>query len=195
MKPTVLLDVDGVVADFTQAAITLVNQITGKSYRPEDVKTWEVFNSIPEPEAHKEVYRIMKGEGGCLSIPVYPEALDGVRTLRELAYIICVTSPFAGSPTWVHERELWLDRHFGGEVSYTIHTKHKERIHGDIFLDDKAEHVIGWSRYWRDANEDMRQRALLWGSPRTNEVNLPSAVTRVTSWEEVHEVARNFPNY
>ena len=102
IKPAVLLDVDGVLADFTLAALKLVQLLTGRHYEPSDVTTWEIFDSIPEPEARHEVYRILKDVGGCASIPVYPEAIDGVRELRKLANIIAVTSHFRGSPTWAH---------------------------------------------------------------------------------------------
>src|ERR1039458_10062200 len=129
MKPTVLLDIDGVIADFAGAALELVHQLTGKHYKPEAVTTWEVFDSIPEPQAKDEVYRILKAPGGCAGIPVYPEALAGIERLREIAQIVAVTSPFKGSPTWAHEREEWLSAHFGSAISYVISSGRKERVH------------------------------------------------------------------
>lgn len=183
------MDVDGVLADFALAAIELVRRVTGRQYKPEDIKTWEVFDSIPEPQAKKEVYRILKEPGGCSSIPVYPEALEGIQKLRELVYIIAVTSPFSNSPTWMHEREQWLERHFGDAISYTIHAKHKERIHGDFLVDDKPEHVVAWANYWLGPDGcDSRVVPILWNTYRTEETLLPPQIRRASTWAAVHQI-------
>ena len=184
MKPTVLLDCDGVLSDFTRAAVALVNEFTGKNYKSSDVTTWEVFDSIPEPEARREVYRILKGPGGCESIPVYPDAVEGVKKLREMAHIICVTSPFKGSPTWAHEREVWLEKHFGADISYVIHTRHKERIHGEVFIDDKPEHVLGWLDYWSNSIDPVLP--ILWKTDRTINTPRKPGIEQVSGWPEVH---------
>jgi 5'(3')-deoxyribonucleotidase len=168
MKPTVLLDVDGILANFTLAAVSLVNEITGKKYKPSDITTWEVFDSIP----------------------VYEGAVEGVKKLKELADIICVTSPFNGSPTWAHERELWLERHFGADISYVIHTRHKERIHGDIFIDDKYEHVRSWFDYWLSQNNDY-VIPVLWQTDRTINTEVVEGVTVATNWNQVVQLVHN----
>ncbi len=187
-KPTVLLDVDGVIADFTAAALELIFEVTGRRYQPSDVKTWEVFDSIPEPEAQKEVYRILKGAGGCLSIPVYEPALEGVARLRELANIVVVTSPFKGSPTWAHEREIWLEKHF--QLEHVIHARHKERIHGDLLVDDKSEHVRDWIAYWQRSGRNPKARGILWKTDRTiNDSREPLAL-EAEDWSDLCEFVR-----
>jgi len=187
MKPTVLLDCDGVIADFTSATLELVHQVTGHRYNPNEVVTWEIFDSIPErKDAKDEVYGILKDAGGCTSIPLYPDAQEGVRRLREIADIVIVTSPFTGSPTWMHERELWLKHHFG--IQHVIHAKHKERIHGDFFIDDKPSHVKEWLDYWVRSGRDPKVTGMVWKTPRLLNDTVDPLATRVDTWEDVLSV-------
>lgn len=190
MKPTVLVDCDGVLADFTSAALELVYEVTGRRYPPSDVTTWEVFDSIPEPLAQKEVYRRLKGQGGCLGIPVYPDAKEGIARLREFAHIIVVTSPFKGSETWAHERELWLEQYFGTDIDYVIHARRKERVHGDIFIDDKPEHIDSWLSYWVHSGREPDALALLWETDRTITEKVDARAERVKDWADVYELVQ-----
>ena len=144
------LDVDGVLADFAQAALDHVFALSGQRRDPSIVRTWEVFDSLPDLlHLRKETYRRMKAAGGCYAIPVYDGAKEAVAELKELVDITIVTSPFKNAPTWMHEREQWLADHFGIDRDRVIHAGNKEAIHADFFPDDKESHIIGWQRYWR----------------------------------------------
>jgi len=183
MKPTVLLDCDGVLADFTSATLKLVLKVTGRHYEPDDIKTWEIFDSLPEKEAKDEVYGILKAPGGCTSIPVYPDAHDAIRRLRELATIIIVTSPFTSSPTWMHERQLWLEHHFGDGIHSVIHAKHKDHVHGDFFIDDKPSHIKEWLDYWVRSGRDSKVVGMVWRTPRAHYDEVDPLAVQVDDWE------------
>lgn len=157
-KPTVLLDVDGILADFITPALALVKRLTGATYEHDDISTWEIFDSMPEAESVKDmIYKqFMTQRGYCRSIPVYPCAKEGVRELQKVADVVVVTSPFWGSPTWMHERQEWLQEHFGIDKDDVIHARRKHRIMGDVFVDDKASHVVDWAIAHPD------KRAILW---------------------------------
>lgn len=49
----VLLDCDGVLADFDDAALALINQICGTSLTPATLTAWDYF-SIPEVAPHED---------------------------------------------------------------------------------------------------------------------------------------------
>ncbi len=181
MKPTLLIDVDGVLADFTTATLEVVHQLTGRRYEASSVTTWEVFDSIPEAEAMSAVYDVIKGEGGCMGIPVYPGAKEGISLIRKRVHLVAVTTPFIGSKTWVHERFKWLEEHFQIRAKDVIFAKNKSRVHGDFFLDDKPEHVEDWISYWK-----MPQRAFLWATDRA--IHSPPGLTKVNSWEELYRL-------
>ena len=47
-KPRVLVDVDGVLADFLTPAFKIIEKLTGRLYRPEEIKQWDIFETIGE---------------------------------------------------------------------------------------------------------------------------------------------------
>lgn len=192
-KPILLLDVDGVLANFVDATLTALkhiamNHVLQPRYTHDDITTWGIFDSLSEHEHLRDAtYNELKRPGGCLSIPVYPGAQAAVETLKELVDIVVVTSPFKGSETWVHERELWLEKHFGISHRDVIHTGRKELVDGDIFVDDKVDHVVKW------AKDHPTKWALLWAQ-RYNEkgaLERQTNVRRVKGWEELIESVKD----
>lgn len=186
-KPSLLLDVDGVLADFVSGALRVLRDISGDTIDPNTITTWEMFDSIQESHKHyrEAVYHDLKGPGGCSSLPVYSGAQEGVARLRELCDVTIVTSPFYGSKTWMHERERWLEQHFGIHHHDIIHADKKFRVHGDVFVDDKPSHLHAWSDYWIGMGRDKRVQPVLWDSLRnTNEV-VGAGVARVKNWDEL----------
>jgi len=188
MRPTALVDCDGVLADFVQAALDALHALTSRRYQPTQITSWELFDSLPaEEKMHQHsVYSRLKGRGGCAGIPVYPGAKEGIESLREVADVVIVTSPFYGSDTWVSERTRWLKDNFGINPDDIIHTKNKERIHGNIFVDDKPEHVEAWLKYWQH-QEYYDVLGLLWGADRTTAAH--PHLTRVSDWPTLRQLA------
>lgn len=188
MRPTVLLDVDGILADFVGRALTILERLCGHRYNPDELLTWEVFDGVRE--AHRRykdaVYAEMAAAGGCAAIPVYPGAQEGVGRLCAVADVIIVTSPFPHSPTWMYERELWLHQHFDIHAAKIIHARHKYRIEGDIFVDDKHSHVVNWIA----ARRSMGGRAgILWSRPYNDGPNDEYAqLWRTNSWDNLFRV-------
>ena len=185
MKPTVLLDVDGVLADFVAAALNYVEAITGKVIDPKTITTWEVFDSLPDLKWCKEgVWDHITAPGGCSSIPIIPGAQLGVEALQRVANVVIVTSPMPTGRTWVYERERWLANHFNIYRKNIIHASDKSRVHGDLFIDDKLEHLQAWQKYWID-QEHYDCVPLLWSTPRTATANTTDGITVVSKWDEV----------
>ena len=187
IRPVVLLDVDGVLANFIHATLSTLSRHTKRApYTHDSITTWEVFDSLPEQERpHQDaVYRRMKLPGACYDIPVYPDAVEGVARLCAVADVIVVTSPFKGSQTWTHEREEWLWNHFGISHDDVIHARRKGFIRGDFLIDDKPSHL----RDWRAMNP--RGRAIYWKNPQFAE-DMPGYVVCTRSWDTViDEVSR-----
>lgn len=182
-KPKLNLDVDGVIADFAAAACQHLTTLTGKPHDPLAVTTWEVFDSFPDAVAHRaEVYRRMKGPGGCYAIPVVDGAKEAIAELREIADVTVVTAPFFGAPTWAYEREQWLGDHFGIHRDDIIHAEKKYLVHGDIMLDDKESHIVRWQSYWHE-QEQYGARGLLWRTSRT--INPAEGIEIMDSWTDV----------
>jgi 5'(3')-deoxyribonucleotidase len=188
MRPTVLLDCDGILADFVGAALLTLRKESGVSVSREAITTWEVFNSIPEElQQHKKrVYELIASELGCFSIAPYPDAKEGLKELEEVANVVIVTSPFGSSKTWMHERTRWLDTHFGIPHSRIIHASAKHYIKGDIFVDDKTSNVESWAKAHPEG------LACLWNMAYNEEDQISSTVWRVRGWKRLMEQVRGW---
>lgn len=179
MRPTLLLDVDGIIADFETAFLEVARDLTGRDI-VRDPTQWcmEAQCRLTEEEAG-EVWSVIHGSRFARDLDPYPFAVDNVKSLSELCNVYFVTSPMEENPTWAHDRALWLRSHFGDELgSKVISTKHKHCVRGNVFVDDKPEHIEQWSRAHGDG------AAFLWNRAYNSEIELP----RVRSWRELHTV-------
>lgn len=175
MRPRVLLDCDGVLADFIGGALRIVNTMLGTGYVPTDVTEFDFTKSLGLPaRAAADVKRMIGATHGfAASLAVLPGAVDGVRRLREVADVYVVTSPWNSNPTWMSEREAWLDRHFAIPHRQVIHTAAKHICVGDVLVDDKTETVDRW-REWHPGGvavqwSTLHNRRDPWDGQSTND--------------------------
>jgi 5'(3')-deoxyribonucleotidase len=189
-KPILLLDVDGVLADFISATLRILKKQASDpltaSYSHNDIKTWEMFSSLPAHARHRDsVYEELKQRGGCTNIPVYAGAKEALAALKPLVDTVILTSPFKGGETWVHERELWLEKHFGISHKKMIHTGLKELVFGDILIDDKPEHIEKWAKRWRSGH------AIIWDQRYNREEDLRGKnIYRAVGWNDLTVLVR-----
>lgn len=187
-KPSILLDVDGVVADFISAFADVTFEVTERRFTAADVTEWDISKCFGlNPTTERMVYDRIKAPGFAYDrIQPYPGAIEGVRLLRELADVFFVTSPMRNDPhghganplTWMHDREHWLHRHFDVDQHHVVHTSAKQLVRGDVFVDDKPEHV----ERWRAAHPDGR--AFIWDRPYSQQTSNRRA-RRVRGWDEL----------
>lgn len=188
-RPRVLLDVDGVLADYVAAILPAVKAATGRQHTHADVDQWDFTRALGlSPSETEYVYTVTHEEGFCADIPVLHGAVEGVRALRVHADVYFTTAP-THAPYWYFERTEWLIRHFDASVEHVLHAKHKELVTGDVFVDDKIEHVWDWCRHHPSG------RGVLWEQPYNRSIDVGHLV-RTSSWnrvlEIVGEVARQY---
>ncbi|MGB1016084.1 MAG: 5' nucleotidase, NT5C type [Nannocystaceae bacterium] len=149
-RPTVLLDVDGVVADFTAQILRLTHSLFDRRFTPEDVTEWDYKSALGLSDKEwRLVSTIIGSKDFAFELPVYPGAISGVQDLAKVADIYFVTSDWRTSPTWVYDRNRWLELRFGRELGkQVIHTSHKHLVRGDVFVDDKPSNVAAWASAW-----------------------------------------------
>ena len=144
-KPRVLLDCDGVLADFARPVIAHINELMGTSHTLEDLDQWDIMGALNvPPDVADEAYGRVKAENGCYTLPVYDGAKDGVRLLEQVADVYIVTSPMQ-SPHWADERRRWLTTHFGIGYKRQVQASAKELVAGDFLIDDKSETLWLWA--------------------------------------------------
>ncbi len=159
-KVRVILDVDGVLADFVTPAVELINSLSGTDHKVTDVHTWELYQDLGVPFHIEETTReIMQSEGWCASLKPYPEAIPALHKLDELgAEIIIATSPLGGRH-WMADRTEWLQDVLSIPHFQVIHTHLKGLLRADIFVDDRHTHCTAWVR------ENPEGSAFWWQPP------------------------------
>jgi 5'(3')-deoxyribonucleotidase len=160
-QPVVLLDCDGVLADFVTATLDVVAEIMGEPVAAERITTWEIFDSIGDEALRRRVYGIMNEPGFSESrIQAYPGAREAVGVLQERAELYVVTSPFH-SAAWMHGRLAWLDRELAIPPGRVIFAREKHIVRGDVFVDDNPAHV----REWNARRRGCTGRGMLFDQP------------------------------
>jgi 5'(3')-deoxyribonucleotidase len=145
MLPEVLLDIDGVAANFIEGCRPAAERLIGRPVHHDEIDQWLIEKALGLDEAQtKELYRHVMEEGWCRSLPAYEHAKESVARIREFATVIPVTAHFFDSKTWAWERDEWILAHLEIPKTDIVHTHRKFQIDGDVLIDDKPEHLRRW---------------------------------------------------
>lgn len=159
----VLLDCDGVLADFTGGVLKVFNERNGTSFTSEDITYWDMAHCLGVP--NHVIYDIASEEGFCARLNPIPGVVDALDSLYKIADVYCVTSPIHTSRYWMYERTNWL-HDLGITPSRIIQSSAKYLLMGDVFIDDKPRSVQSWV-YARNKwlNRTDGDGAFLWAQP------------------------------
>ncbi len=155
----VLLDCDGVLADFVEGFLGLVEDYTGRKYKHEDITEFHIEKALGLSEEDARAIFDMVGRGFAAYLRPLPGAVEAVKRLREIAEVYIVTSPWNSCNTWMSERERWLRVHLDIPHSHVLHGSAKHLVCGDFLVDDKTENCITWQGH------HPRSKAVLWKAP------------------------------
>ncbi|HSH18068.1 MAG TPA: hypothetical protein VK978_01655 [Candidatus Saccharimonadales bacterium] len=140
-KPTVLVDMDGVIADFDDEALRRMSLRDPQFVRKEVRENFYIADDYPE---HVDALKAISREKGFFAaLPVADGALEGWQRIIDLGYHpqIC-TSPIRSNPTSDPEKLGWLEKHFApifGKhiVDEAIVTSDKHLFQGIALIDDR----------------------------------------------------------
>lgn len=169
----VLLDCDGVIADWTGAVAEVIKNVSGLEM---DRTKW--FNSKDLPKQYRfKVMGIISGEGFCRSFNPLPGAIEAIKELRGLGHDVHFVTSMWDCKSWVFDRNVWLVKHklcdAPGGVTYT---KDKYVVYGDYLVDDKISNVQKWQLAWPD------KTGIVWAQPWNAEY---SGGLRMNNWDEL----------
>jgi hypothetical protein len=182
------LDADGVLRNFTAGALVIVEEVTGKKFTPVDVTAFNFTKALglSESEAREVMNAITARRGFVTALPPYPQARQGVRRLRDLGDVFCVTapweSPLGTNPWWRDESEAWLALHFG--IECVQHAHDKTACEADFFVDDRSKNVQAWLSAWPG------RTAVFWRTPHNTSESVPWGAHSTGSWDALYEIAR-----
>jgi 5'(3')-deoxyribonucleotidase len=180
----IALDCDGLLSDFISGVLRIVEELIGKRFEPADVTEFDFAKSLglSAREARDVKKAIGSRCGFAASLTPYPKARQGVRRLRELGEVVCVTTPWDSNPWWRSERDSWLALHFG--IDRVHHAIDKTIYEADVFVDDKVSHVRDWAAVWPN------RTAVFWRTPHNTSEPVPFGAHSTGSWDALYEIAR-----
>jgi len=186
----ILVDCDGVVCDFATAYHNAALTELGKQYDGDihDRKTWDVGDAMELTETERRLlYVPLTHPGVGANLPAYQPAIEAVVEMSKFAEIVFVTAPFPFSPTWMWDRNIWLEKQFPTLDYKVIHTADKHLIVGDVLIDDKVCNIESWADAMRKLGRFPKP--ILWGWP-FNEGQTPKKAYRFTDWADVLKLIR-----
>ncbi len=184
----IALDADGVLRNFTAGALTVVKEVTGKTFDLVDVTAFNFSKALglTEDETRAVMTVISTRRGFVTALPPYLDARQGVRRLRELGDVFCVTtpweSPWGTNPWWRAESEAWLALHFG--IDNVQHADDKTAYEADVFVDDRSKNVRAWLAAWAG------RTAVFWRTPHNTSESVPWGADSTGSWGALYEIAK-----
>lgn len=140
-RPTILIDVDGVLADLVTPLCQEL-RLRGFDYAPEDIKHFDFAKSMSKL-ATEAAYEIMSMPGFCHGLPWYEGAKDFLRSLKEIGDVCALTSPMH-TATWQHERATWLYPEIKGTDVLSVPSAHKPKVRGDFLIEDRPDTLANW---------------------------------------------------
>lgn len=146
-RTRILLDIDGVAADFITPCLEAIFAYTGVRYAPARVIDWDIMKALNIPDAlGRAIYASMERPGLCRDIRPYPGAAEGIAQLRVFADVWAVTAPFSGDH-WLPERDVWLRDVLGFKSDHILHVRSaaKPAIRGDVLVEDKVSTLEAWA--------------------------------------------------
>ena len=177
-KPRLLLDVDGILADFVSATVKIMNSMTGMSLIPDDIINWEVTSILEDHQTRELCKAEFNKAGFCSTLEVYDGAQEAVKILQDKTELFFVTSPMLSNPTWMPDRVEWLERHFGIDHKHVVFANKKYIISGDFMVDDSPKNINDWLFYNPDSC------GLLWDRPYNRTPDADKLI-RVSKWDEI----------
>jgi 5'(3')-deoxyribonucleotidase len=158
-KPRLLVDVDGVLThSFTHRVCELL-RLEGYDASFDKIDQWDIMRSFDVPKTlANAIYDKMKQQGVASAFEPIEGSQDFICDVSTWADVYAVTSPMNG-PFWAHDRETWLQQHYGISHRRVVSVQDKFVVYGDALVDDKLAHLVEWSDAFPHG------RAILWRIP------------------------------
>ena len=138
----ILLDMDGVLADFEQGFVRgWTARFPGQPpLDPRDRRHFSIRDDYPTHQGAM-VQAVYHAEGFFRDLAPMPGALDAARALVGLGHDVRIcTSPLRHYRHCVPEKYEWIDAHLGPEfVNRMIVTRDKTLVRGDVLVDDNPD--------------------------------------------------------
>jgi len=165
----ILLDMDGVVADFMGLWLKQYNYLTGEKITLSDIHGLKATKYVSDPFT---LNKIKDSVGFMRNLSPLPGAIEGVETLHKWGHEIVFVSNGTNCPTSGHEKRDWLKYYFSKIWKFPplVLTYHKHLVRGDCLVDDHPRNL---------ENLDSSTTPLLWHYPYNADI---TGYIRIYDW-------------
>jgi 5'(3')-deoxyribonucleotidase len=141
-KLRILVDMDGITADFNQALLAAYNKESGENIT--EFTSWD-FADIKHPELVNEIFR---RPGFFRNLVPIAGAIEGLRKLVSEGHeVVVVSSPV--TPISASEKIEWVAEHLPFLPSKNLWLGHnKHHIKGDVLIDDGLHNAAAYRANW-----------------------------------------------
>jgi 5'-nucleotidase len=169
----ILLDQDGVLADFEQGFhdAWVAQERPCPAILPIQRRSFYLRDDYP-PHVNDLVQQIYTSPGFFRNLAPHAGALHGVKDMLSAGHDVRIcTSPLSQYRNCVTEKYEWVEQHLGFDfVARMMVTKDKTLMHGDVLIDDRPE-VVGsrtptWQHWVMDQpyNRNSSRPRLSWAN-------------------------------
>jgi 5'-nucleotidase len=141
-SPIILVDMDGVLADFDRGFISKWKlKYPDIPYIPVEERT-TFYSSRQYPEEHQpKVWKIMQQPGFFIDLPPIEGGIDTVKQIAASGFeVFFCSSPLISNPSGASDKYEWINKHFGKKwVGKLILAPDKTLVDGHILIDDRPE--------------------------------------------------------
>jgi 5'(3')-deoxyribonucleotidase len=166
MAEILLIDSDGVMADFMGHVYNTIEEEVGVSYCHADTRDYWFGDTI-----HKSlILDIMNREGTYRHLDVITGAVRAVNRLRERYDVRVCSAPPKSSKTAETEKREWLAEHFDMEFAESaIITRDKHLVEARVIVEDNPHidvpyRVVMFDQPWNQTHDGPRMYG--WGDIR-----------------------------
>lgn len=150
--PLLLLDQDGVLADF-DGGVHRALLVAGFDPALIERTCWETFDDVHRslgPEAAVEANRARHAPGFFRDLGVVQGAVEAVEQLMAAGCeVVVCTAPSLRHPNCASEKLAWLAEHFPALRKRFAVVKDKTLVRGDVLVDDKPSVTGALTPLWR----------------------------------------------
>lgn len=163
-KPTILVDMDEVLADLLGPWLNMYNQDYDDNLTQDQILNWNIF-SFTKPECGKKFYNYLKTPGMFRHLPVRPYAKEMIQGFIDNDFRVLIVSDSPSGYAYcdyiednqkicnpADDKRKWLAEHFPMIPSENIvFTSQKWFIKGDVLIDDKPSTYLEFLERNRNA--------------------------------------------
>ena len=147
-RPTILLDMDGVLVHNNQKFLDKLNETFGTRYKRDDITDFHYSNFSYEQRNY--MYHLWNQPWVYDHAELGQEEMKAINELRKMARVVACTAPLEGH---IQGKYRWLRQHFDKEDITIAHDKNL--VKGDILVDDAIHnlqqfdgHTIVYTQPW-----------------------------------------------